>query len=544
MFNDEEDWDLEINSGISCVKPQPTEQWQPPPQRNTSNFSNQNGVSPTSLGGRSRGRGFWKPDSSSRSESDTNWRNNDRKDSDSDSDRSFGSGRGFGRGSRGRGGSFGRGGRGRGRDFGSRNENDGNSYGSNDNMICISVPSNGVGRIIGKGGSKIRELESDSGARIKILSDESEDGETKVQLRGSTEAQAKAKEMIEDIFKSDRMTNSFRGLPPIKKDFYIESHAVANMYPDEIAQFRKQNNNITVHNLSKDGSGRIPNPVRTFEEAFDHFPEILDTIYNQGFVKPSPIQAQAWPVLLQGMDLIGIAQTGTGKTLAFLLPAFIHIDNQPVVCVYGGGNRREQINVVTKGVEIIVATPGRLNDLVMNGIIDVKSVTYLVLDEADRIATWPPDVRRLGESYLTNPIQVFVGSLDLAVLHADDLASDFTLHGIICQCIHGDRYVFNYDFPRNMEEYVHRIGRTGRAGKTGTALTLLTRGDWRSAQHLIDIMEEANQIVPQNLIDMAERYEAFKRKRQEEREMGIGGGGRFGGQGGGRGGRRREEEIF
>ena len=57
---------------------------------------------------------------------------------------------------------------------------------------------------------------------------------------------------------------------------------------------------------------------------------ILDEIYKQKFEKPSPIQLQMWPILLQGMDCIGIAQTGTGKTLAFLLPALIHIDNQPV----------------------------------------------------------------------------------------------------------------------------------------------------------------------------------------------------------------------
>jgi len=102
------------------------------------------------------------------------------------------------------------------------------------------------------------------------------------------------------------------------------------------------------------------------------------------------------------------------------------------VCVYGGGNRREQINVVAKGVEIVVATPGRLNDLISNNIIDVKSVTYLVLDEADRMldlgfepeirkilidirpdrqtimtsATWPLGVRRLATSYMKNPIRV------------------------------------------------------------------------------------------------------------------------------------------
>lgn len=98
----------------------------------------------------------------------------------------------------------------------------------------------------------------------------------------------------------------------------------------------------------------IPNPVLTFEQAFGPYPEILKTIKDQNFQTPSPIQSQAWPVIMSGEDMIGIAQTGTGewwkemrgvwflydfidlrllfsgKTLAFLLPAFLHIEAQTV----------------------------------------------------------------------------------------------------------------------------------------------------------------------------------------------------------------------
>ncbi|XP_053395068.1 probable ATP-dependent RNA helicase DDX43 [Mercenaria mercenaria] len=601
-----------------------------------------------------------------------------------------------------------------------------------DSAESINVPSSNVGRIIGKGGSKIRELQDESGANIKVQRDSDSYGETVVEISGSAEAVSKAKDLINELISDsgDRGSRSFGGssrsygdssasigqteateqprkinwgmimkekaandakkfadLPPIKKNFYIENYEVANMDPDEVEDIRQYNFNITVKNLDKSGETQVPNPVRTFEDAFEHFPGILETIYKQKFTKPSPIQSQAWPVLLRGKDLIGIAQTGTGKTLAFLLPAFIHIDGQPVpreerdgpnvlvlsptrelalqieeevkkfsymgirsICVYGGGNRREQINMVTKGVEIIVATPGRLNDLVMNNIINVKSVTYLVLDEADRMldmgfepeikkilldirpdrqtvmtsATWPVDVQRIGERYLTNPIQVFVGSLDLAAVHsvtqrveivaeedkkqrivdfihhemspedkvivfvgrkvtADDLSSDFTLHDISCQCIHGDReqcdreqaledfksgevrilvatdvasrgldvkditYVFNFDMPRNIEEYVHRVGRTGRAGKTGTSVTLVTRSDWGKASDLIKILVEAHQEVPEELAEMAERFTAHREMREAEgggrgRFGGRGGGGRSFGGGGGGGGRRRRDE--
>ncbi|XP_031334892.1 probable ATP-dependent RNA helicase DDX43 [Photinus pyralis] len=335
--------------------------------------------------------------------------------------------------------------------------------------------------------------------------------------------------------------------PLIKKNFYIEDPAVAAMTADEVAKFREDNNNIVVARaLSKTPNDNkpIPNPVRTFEEAFRNYPLILEEIRKAGFESPSPIQRQGWPILLSGEDLIGIAQTGTGKTLAFLLPALIHLDGQPTpreqregpgvlviaptrelalqierevkkyhyknikaVCVYGGGDRKEQVNIITKGVDIVIATPGRLNDLVLAGYISTETFTYVVLDEADRMldmgfepqirkvlyeirpdrqtvmtsATWPSGVRRLADSYMVNPVQVYVGSLDLAAVHtvtqtiimlpdgeeekfqtfmdfvhsmqpddkaivfcgkkakADYLASELVINGIDCQAMHGDR---------------------------------------------------------------------------------------------------------
>ncbi|XP_064485245.1 probable ATP-dependent RNA helicase DDX43 [Ornithodoros turicata] len=576
----------------------------------------------------------------------------------------------------------------------------------NNDLTIFPVPSKDVGRIIGKGGSKIRELEEASGARIRVMRDD-EDGasddpyEARVQLRGSSEAREKAKQIIEDFISptssakdsqakssqpepapfvdwaklladSDRQREErWKALPPIIKNFYNEHDDVRNMSREEVARFRMENNNIVVTSLEEDDERPFSNPVQTFEQAFGDHPDILDEIYKNKFEKPSPIQSQAWPVLLQGHDLIGIAQTGTGKTLAFLLPAFIHIDRQPVpraertgpsclvlaptrelaqqiereakkynyrgikcVCVYGGGSRREQIQIINKGVEIVIATPGRLNDLVMNNIIDLNYVTYLILDEADRMldmgfepqikkvlldirpdrqtvmtsATWPEGVRRLARQYMSNPFQVFIGSLDLAAVHTvsqrvlliddsekrdkllefvqtmqpddkvivfldkkamvDHLASDFILAGIECQSIHGDReqcdreqaledlrtgavriliatdvaargldikditHIYNYDFPRNIEEYVHRVGRTGRAGRSGESITLITRENWRQARELISILEEANQEVPEGLYSMAERYDAWKKRRDEERPMrgdrdrnGWGGGG-------------------
>ncbi|MED6252969.1 putative ATP-dependent RNA helicase ddx43, partial [Ataeniobius toweri] len=335
----------------------------------------------------------------------------------------------------------------------------------------------------------------------------------------------------------------WKDLPPLKKNFYTEAASVSMLTPEEVREWRKENNNIFVDDIKEEGAKRpIPNPCRTFLEAFELYPEIMENIERVGFIKPTPIQSQAWPVLLSGEDLIAIAQTGTGKTLAYLLPGFIHMDGQPVpraerggpgmlvltptrelalqietecnkyrykgyksICIYGGGDRRGQINLVKSGVDIVIATPGRLNDLQMNELINLHSVTYLVLDEADRMldmgfepqilkilldirpdrqtvltsATWPTGVRRLGKSYLKNPMMVYVGTLDLAAVNtveqtllivqeeekkmyvfdfirnmqsqdkvlvfvgkkiiADDLSSDMCLQGIAVQCLHGDR---------------------------------------------------------------------------------------------------------
>uniref|UniRef100_A0A3B4ZSE7 RNA helicase n=1 Tax=Stegastes partitus TaxID=144197 RepID=A0A3B4ZSE7_9TELE len=596
--------------------------------------------------------------------------------------------------------------------------------------VTFTVENALVGRIIGRGGAKIRELEESTGARIKINKG---DYEGEVVIFGSSDAQQKAKEMIEELVEDggshyggggdgpvrngsvwssaelqaasvvsappsidwntirenkDKYEElKWKDVPPMKKKFYIEAESVSMLIAEEVSEWRKENNNVFVDDLKEEGEKRtVPNPCRTFLEAFELYPEIMENIDRVGFAKPTPIQSQAWPVLMSGEDLIAIAQTGTGKTLAYLLPGFIHMDGQQVprserggpgmlvltptrelalqietecnkyrykgyksICIYGGGDRRGQINLVKGGVDIVIATPGRLNDLQMNELINLRSITYLVLDEADRMldmgfepqimkilldirpdrqtvmtsATWPTGVRRLAKSYLKNPMMVYVGTLDLAAVNtvqqtvlivheeekkayvfdfirnmlpqdkvlifvgkklmADDLSSDMCLQGLAVQSLHGDReqcdreealkdfkesrvrilvatdlasrgldvhditHVFNFDFPRNIEEYVHRVGRTGRAGRSGAAVTLVTRDNWRMAPELIPILERAGQEVPEELILMAERYEKHKREkdmRDPRGGQGRGGGGGGGGgwgrrDGGGRGGRDR-----
>lgn len=119
--------------------------------------------------------------------------------------------------------------------------------------------------------------------------------------------------------------------PKLIKDFYIEDPEVTNMTDEDVSKFREENKNIVVaRTFAEEGSTEsMPKPTTKFEHAFSKFPDLMAEIKKAGFERPSPIQSQMWPILLSGEDCIGIAQTGTGKTLAFLLPALIHTDGQP-----------------------------------------------------------------------------------------------------------------------------------------------------------------------------------------------------------------------
>jgi ATP-dependent RNA helicase RhlE len=157
-------------------------------------------------------------------------------------------------------------------------------------------------------------------------------------------------------------------------------------------------------------------------------PGLLEAVRVLGYTEPTPIQEQAIPLALAGRDIIGCAQTGTGKTAAFILPALQrmgkrrHIGTlvvtptrelagqiedvardcsrrtgQHVAAVYGGVGYGPQVNKLRRGVELLVATPGRLLDLHQRGDVDLSRVSLLVLDEADRMLDmgfWP-DVRRI-----------------------------------------------------------------------------------------------------------------------------------------------------
>ena len=206
---------------------------------------------------------------------------------------------------------------------------------------------------------------------------------------------------------------------------------------------------------------------------FDQFsfdPRIAARINAVGYTTPTPIQQQAIPKVLAGRDLMGIAQTGTGKTAAFMLPILQRLIKGPMrrvrvlivtptrelaeqihdmsrefsqnikvrnVSVYGGVSKASQVARLQRGAEIVIACPGRLLDIAADGDIDLSRVEVLVLDEADRMmdmgflpdirrilkllpprrqnlffaATMPEDIRKLAGRILQDPVTVQIGEI-------------------------------------------------------------------------------------------------------------------------------------
>lgn len=204
-------------------------------------------------------------------------------------------------------------------------------------------------------------------------------------------------------------------------------------------------------------------------EVFNLRPAVLAGVKEAGYASPTPIQSQAVPPVMKRRDVMGLAQTGTGKTAAFALPILHHLKGQrrsrpaalvvaptrelaeqieqafrtlgrktglKTLTIYGGVNINPQIHALRRGVDIVVACPGRLLDHVGRGTVDLSGIETLVLDEADQMfdmgflpdirrivkqlpqkrqnllfsATMPPQIRGLVREILKNPVTVQVGN--------------------------------------------------------------------------------------------------------------------------------------
>lgn len=352
--------------------------------------------------------------------------------------------------------------------------------------------------------------------------------------------------------------------------------------------------------------------------------EINKAIEDLGFKTPMPVQEQAIPTILYNdINLIALAQTGTGKTAAFGLPIINRIDfdnkdvqalvicptrelciqiandlkkyskylkSAKIVPVYGGASIELQIKDLKKKPQIVVATPGRLNDLLLRKKIDISSINYMVLDEADEMlnmgfkddldnilsatsenkntylfsATMPKEVEQIAKEYITNPVRIQIGERNQGsdnvqhfyyLVHQKDryLAlkriADYypNIYGIIfcrtkvetqevadmlikdgynADSLHGDlsqaqrdhvmsrfrlrniqmlvatdvaargldvnnlTHVINYELPDELEQYVHRSGRTGRADNQGISIAIINLKEKHKIKKLEKVLKK------------------------------------------------------
>lgn len=433
-----------------------------------------------------------------------------------------------------------------------------------------------------------------------------------------------------------------------------------------------------------------PNCIDSFEEA--NLGEIITSnVALCKYNKPTPVQKYAIPIVRDKRDLMACAQTGSGKTAAFLIPILSRIYQEgpfentanrgskrkqfPIALilaptrelasqiydearkfvyrscirpcvVYGGADVNTQMRDIDRGCHLLVATPGRLVDMIQRGKIGLDCIRFLCLDEADRMldmgfepqireivekcdmpttgtrqtlmfsATFPKEIQMLARDFLDNYIFLAVGRVGstsenitqkviwveeydkreflLDLLNAsgpDSLTLVFveTKRGadqLVCflqskyfkaSSIHGDRHqrereealhyfrtgttpilvatavaargldipnvkhVINFDMPSDIEEYVHRIGRTGRVGHTGLATSFFNEKNKNIAHELTDILHEAKQEIPSWLVsirDRAQQHQAAKRAHKgrhggfgarDYRQLGNRGGGHHGG---------------
>lgn len=449
--------------------------------------------------------------------------------------------------------------------------------------------------------------------------------------------------------------------------------------PNDPSKVQSGINFANYDDIPVEASGQnVPEPVLQFTNPplDDH---LLANIKLASYKTPTPVQKYSIPIVMGGRDLMACAQTGSGKTGGFLFPilsqAYIHGPSsapaqgggamgfqrsrkayptslilaptrelvsqifeesrkfayrswvRPCV-VYGGADIGSQLRSMERGCDLLVATPGRLVDLIERGRISLANIKYLVLDEADRMldmgfepqirrivegedmpgvngrqtlmfsATFPRDIQMLARDFLKDYVFLSVGrvgstsenitqkveyvedpdkrSVLLDILHTHgagltlifvetkrmaDSLSDFLINqNFPATSIHGDRtqrereralemfrngrcpilvatavaargldipnvtHVVNYDLPSDIDDYVHRIGRTGRAGNTGMSTAFFNRGNRGIVRDMLELLKEAHQDVPAFLETIAREGAGFS-----------GGGGRGGRSGGGRG---------
>ncbi|KAJ3012634.1 UNVERIFIED_CONTAM: pre-mRNA processing RNA-helicase, partial [Siphonaria sp. JEL0065] len=321
--------------------------------------------------------------------------------------------------------------------------------------------------VIGPDGT-VMETDSVAGD-VKIIGEDNEDGAEKNSDDDDDILGAAAKMIAGKRKELTQVDHSVQNYKEFRKDFYVEPPEISEMTDAEVEIKRAELGGIKIRGI------KCPKPIEKWTQM--GLPTSVGDVIKKGlkYEKPSSIQSQAIPAIMSGRDVIGIAKTGSGKTIAFLLPMFRHIKDQdplktgdgPIalimtptrelavqihreaklftkalnlksVCCYGGAPIKDQIAELKRGAEIIICTPGRMIDLLCANsgrVTNLKRVTYLVLDEADRMfdmgfepqvmkmvnnirpsrqtilfsATFPRKMEALARKILVKPLEITVG---------------------------------------------------------------------------------------------------------------------------------------
>jgi len=307
---------------------------------------------------------------------------------------------------------------------------------------------------------------------------------------------------------------------PFEKNFYEEHPDIVGLSKIQVIDLQ-QKLNVHVSGPSP------PKPISSFAH-FGFDDPLMKAIRKSEFTSPTPIQAQGIPAILGGRDVIGIAKTGSGKTAAFLWPLLVHIMDQPhlkkgegpiglvlvptrelamqifseakkygkvyninVVCAYGGGSKWEQSKSFEQGAEIAIATPGRMIDMIKLKVTNLERVTYLILDEADRMfdlgfetqvrsicdhvredrqcslfsATFKKKVEKLARDVLKDPIKIVQGDVGVASEDVTQIVKVMPLGGFKWNWVIGNLVQFMSEGSvlifvtkkQNCEEFGHNL---------------------------------------------------------------------------------------
>ena len=385
---------------------------------------------------------------------------------------------------------------------------------------------------------------------------------------------------------------------------------------------------------------------------------LLKNIKRMGYQTTTPVQRYAIPVALSRRDIMSCAQTGSGKTASYLIPViakmlsekpptsinsrvsqpvscilaptrelsiqiheealkFAHLSGIRIVTIYGGADPKIQSRELSKGADIIVATPGRLIDFLNRGRISLSLIKYLVIDEADMMfdmgfeqqirtiletmkennretimcsATFPSFIQDLAAQFMKKYVYLTIGKVGSTVQHITqqlyyleenekltflkqilkdltglilifaetkitvDQLNDFLQSiGKNCNTVHGNKiqaereralnefkeskeailiatdvasrgidiknvsFVINYDFPGNIKDYTHRIGRTGRIGNDGCAISFLTEKNRNIYKDIYTILCENNQEIP-DWLERNQRGDIINNRRSKNKQ--------------------------